>query len=473
MNTGGTLGTDAIRVQQIYRTGVVSPVGSPLVDLDPVHNRPPTAQTYDVVDAANPAFGQRFTVIANHFKSKGSCPASGPDTDQGDGQSCWNATRTQQATRLLTWINGTVIPAAGDPDVLLLGDFNSYAHEDPVTTLEGGGFTDLETTFDPNTYSYLFSAELGHLDYAFSSSSLTSQITGAAPWHINADEVDLFDYNDEVKDAGEATFEEKPDGSALVPPRVVFQPGTPYRASDHDPVLVGLFPVADLAITKTDGVTTAVAGGSVTYTITAIQRRPEQRDAGATVADTFPAVLTCTWTCAGAGGGTCTASGSGNLNDTVNLPAGGSVTYTATCAIDPAATGSLANTATVASGTTSDSNTANNSATDTDTLTAQADLAVTKTDGVTTATPGGSVTYTITASNAGPSNAPGSTVADTFPASLTCTWTCAGAGGGTCTASGSGNLNDTVNLPSGGSVTYTASCAISAAATGTLPTRRR
>ena len=110
----------------------------------------------------------------------------------------------------------------------------------------------------------------------------------------------------------------------------------------------------------------------------------------------------------------------------------------------------------------------NNSATDTDTLGASADLAITKTDGVTTATAGGSVTYTITASNAGPSNATGATVADTFPASLTCTWTCVGAGGGTCTASGSGNINDTVNLPSGGSVTYTASCTISAAATGTL-----
>ena len=54
VNTGGTLGTDAIRVQEIYRTGIVSPVGSPLVDLDPIHNRPPTAQTFDVVDAAKP-----------------------------------------------------------------------------------------------------------------------------------------------------------------------------------------------------------------------------------------------------------------------------------------------------------------------------------------------------------------------------------------------------------------------------------
>ncbi len=223
--------------------------------------------------------------------------------------------------------------------------------------------------------------------------------------------------------------------------------------------------VADLGITKTDGVATAVPGGSVTYTITASNASAVPAT-GATVADTFPAVLTCTWTCVGAGGGTCTASGSGNINDTVNLPAGASVTYTATCAVSAAAVGTLSNTATVTIA--GDPNAANNSATDTDTLTPQANLGITKTDGVTTATPGGSVTYSVTASNAGPSNAPGSTVADTFPASLTCTWTCVGAGGGTCTASGSGNIGDTVNLPAGGSVTYTASCTISAAATGTL-----
>jgi len=225
---------------------------------------------------------------------------------------------------------------------------------------------------------------------------------------------------------------------------------------------------ADLAITKTDGVTTATAGGSVTYTITASNAGPSNAT-GATVADTFPASLTCTWTCVGAGGGTCTAAGSGNINDTVNLPSGGSVTYTASCAVSAAAAGTLSNTATVAApaGVT-DPTPGNNSATDSDTLAASSDLSITKTDGVTTVTAGGSTTYTITASNAGPSNATGATVADTFPASLTCSWTCVGAGGGTCTAAGSGNINDTVNLPAGGSTTYTASCTISAAATGTL-----
>lgn len=222
---------------------------------------------------------------------------------------------------------------------------------------------------------------------------------------------------------------------------------------------------ADLSITKTDGVTTATPGGSVTYTITASNAGPDA--AAATVADTFPAALTCTWTCAGAGGGTCTSAGLGNLNDSVNLPVGGSVTYSATCAISASASGSLSNTATVTSSV-SDPVPGNNSATDTDSLVASADLSITKTDGVTSATPGGSVTYTITASNAGPSNANGAFVDDMLPTELNCNWTCAGAGGGTCTASGSSNINDTVNLPAGGSVTYTAVCAVAANATGSL-----
>jgi hypothetical protein len=151
---------------------------------------------------------------------------------------------------------------AGDPDVLLLGDFNSYAHETPVTTLAGGGYADMETVLHgTNAYSYQFDGELGHLDYAFANASLQAQITGADAWHINADEVPSFDYNDEIRDTGEATQEEKPDGSALVPPRVVFQPATPYRASDHDPVIVGLFPT-----TVTHTVTSSVGTPSGTIT---------------------------------------------------------------------------------------------------------------------------------------------------------------------------------------------------------------
>ena len=227
---------------------------------------------------------------------------------------------------------------------------------------------------------------------------------------------------------------------------------------------------ADLSTTKTDGQTTDVPGTSITYTIVASNAGPNGAS-GAMVTDTLPAAITgATWTCVAAGGGACTGSGTGSINEAVNLPVGGSVTYTLTGTIGPSATGSLSNTATVvAPGGVSDPNPTNNSATDTDTLTPQANLSLTKTDGQATAVPGTPITYTIVASNAGPSAASGAIVADTVPGTIAgATWTCAGAGGGTCAASGSGNINQTVSLPVGATVTYTLTGTISAAATGTL-----
>ncbi|SEO08139.1 conserved repeat domain-containing protein [Bradyrhizobium sp. OK095] len=195
---------------------------------------------------------------------------------------------------------------------------------------------------------------------------------------------------------------------------------------------------------------------------------------GATVVDVLPADLTlASWTCVGAGGGTCTASGSGSINDNaVDLPVGGSVTYTLQATVSPSAltAANLNNTATVTTpGGTTDPNPGNNSSTDSDVVAAGVDLVINMTDGVTSVTAGGTTTYTITASNAGP-NAADATVLDTLPAVLTgATWTCSGAGGGTCTAAGSGNINDaTVTLPAGSSVTYTVSASISPAASGTL-----
>jgi len=95
-----------------------------------------------------------------------------------------------------------------------------------------------------------------------------------------------------------------------------------------------------------------------------------------------------------------------------------------------------------------------------------ADLSITKDDGVTSVVPGGSLTYTITASNAGPGDATGATVVDTFPAGLTCSsWTCSSPNGGTCTASGAGDISDTVNLPAGSDVIYSASCTLDTGAT--------
>ena len=241
-DTTAALGTDAIRVQLIYRSGVLTPVGSPFKDTNTIHDRPPLAQTFDVVAAANAARGQRFTVVVNHFKSKRCSSATGADLDSGDGQGCYASRRTQQAAHLMSWIGSTVVTAANDPDVLLLGDYNAYARETPITTLTTAGYVDLLAVLGgPQAYSYLFDGQLGHLDYTLASATLAPQVRGVAPWHINADELPQFDYNDDVRDTGEAAYEEEPNGSLLTPPRTLVQPQSPFRASDHDPVLVGLF----------------------------------------------------------------------------------------------------------------------------------------------------------------------------------------------------------------------------------------
>ncbi|MFN0181190.1 MAG: beta strand repeat-containing protein, partial [Gemmatimonadales bacterium] len=234
--------------------------------------------------------------------------------------------------------------------------------------------------------------------------------------------------------------------------------------------------VADLAVTKTDGATTATPGSPISYTVTVTNNGPSNVS-GATVTDTVPAAITgVSWSCSiTSGTGSCgAASGSGNaISTTVSLNSGAVATYTVSGTVSASASGSLVNTVTVAppSGTT-DPTPANDSATDTNTLSPQADLAVTKTDGATTATPGSPISYTVTVTNNGPSNVSGASVTDTVPAAITgVTWNCViTSGTGACgAASGSGNaISTTVDLNSGAVATYTINGTISVSATGTL-----
>jgi uncharacterized repeat protein (TIGR01451 family) len=163
-----------------------------------------------------------------------------------------------------------------------------------------------------------------------------------------------------------------------------------------------VLPQADLTITKTDGLTDIPAGSTATYTITVSNPGPDAA-IGASVADTFPALCNSpSWTCVGAGGGGCTASGSGNIAETVNLPVGGSVTFTALCPLSVAASGTLSNTATVATpGGVTDPNPANNSASDTTTVIAAPVLSIDSVGVVETDAGGQNAIFTVTRSTTG------------------------------------------------------------------------
>ncbi|MEM9269762.1 MAG: hypothetical protein AAGA78_12580, partial [Pseudomonadota bacterium] len=208
-------------------------------------NRPAVAATFEEI-----ASGESFTMVSTHFKSKGdsnledviadaqaalnsgAVPAvdvpaveqaildlqADPNFDQGDGQAFWNQVRADASTELAEWLETTYAP--GDPDILILGDYNAYSQEDPVTTLrDDEGYRDLLGEFIgvEDAYSFVFDGQQGSLDQAMASESLFDQVKGVAEWHINADEPDLLDYS---------------DGD--------FFSDDVFAASDHDPVIIGL-----------------------------------------------------------------------------------------------------------------------------------------------------------------------------------------------------------------------------------------
>jgi len=220
------LGSDAIKVGLIYKPASVSPVGQTAVlntvvfvnggDSAP-RNRASLAQAFQ--QNSNAAL---FVVNVNHLKSKGSaCDAP----DAGDGQGNCNTVRVNAANALTAWLASSPTGIA-DPDIVLIGDYNSYAKEDPITAILNAGYTNLiESRLGPDAYSYVFDGQWGYIDHALASVTLNPQVSGVADYHIDADEPGVLDYNTDFKTVNLQTTLYAPDQ---------------FRVSDHDPVVVGL-----------------------------------------------------------------------------------------------------------------------------------------------------------------------------------------------------------------------------------------
>lgn len=224
-----TLGRDVIRTAFIYQRDVVEPVGPSVILDSPAFSnaRAPLAQEFRPVDGDA---GQDFLAIVNHFKSKGS--GDGVNADQGDGQGASNRARVAQAEALVDFVAS--LEEQSDTDrVFLLGDFNSYAKEDPLAIIEDAGFVNVDQRLT-NEETYQFDGMHGSLDHVFASSAAFARVTGADVWTINAPESigrEYSRFNNNVTN--------------------LFDASSPFRASDHDPVIVGFDPGAAAEVATT------------------------------------------------------------------------------------------------------------------------------------------------------------------------------------------------------------------------------
>ncbi|MEN5072662.1 ExeM/NucH family extracellular endonuclease [Isoptericola cucumis] len=213
---------DVIRNAFVYRTAGAEPVGASRILDDPVafgNARQPLAQVFQPAGGVDADTGDDVVVITNHFKSKGSAGPWPGDEDTGDGQGASNESRVRQATALAGFADD-VAADAGTDAVLLVGDLNAYEQEDPVVVLTDAGYTDLGPTTGEHTYSY--QGQVGSLDHVLASPAAVAEVTGTDIWAINAaepvaNEYSRYEYN--VTNLYDTS---------------------PFRSSDHDPLLVGL-----------------------------------------------------------------------------------------------------------------------------------------------------------------------------------------------------------------------------------------
>ena len=217
------VGGDAIMSAIIYRSNKVEEVGTAaFTEAEPFDygNRPPVMQTF-----TDKLTKETFSVVITHLRSKGSCRrAEGLDADQKDGQGCWNQTRVNAVNKLNEWL-ATNPTTVADEDMVILGDMNAYGEEDPIYAFVNNGFVNIKKQRFGHTrdYSYVYQGRIGSLDHAFASSSMYDKVVGIQDWHINADEPVSLDYNMEYKSEKHLTS---------------LYADTPYRASDHDPIVI-------------------------------------------------------------------------------------------------------------------------------------------------------------------------------------------------------------------------------------------
>ena len=222
---------DVIRTALIYKPATVALVGQSQVlttASGPGQSfsiaREPLAQGFKKIGATD---DNTFVVVANHWKSKGSgtplYPGDEEDTSSpANDQGAFNATRVHEAQDTIAFAS-SVAAGLKTNRIFLVGDFNSYTHEDPMEALCTAGYTDLGSALDPAEQTYSFNGLEGSLDHVVANPGAKAMVTGADVWQINAQEAIAYAYSRYNYNVTQ-----------------FFNGTDPFAASDHDPVVAGL-----------------------------------------------------------------------------------------------------------------------------------------------------------------------------------------------------------------------------------------
>lgn len=193
-----------------------------------------------------------------------------------------------------------------------------------------------------------------------------------------------------------------------------------------DPIAINgniLLAEAELSVTKDHSPASFTPGEPVFYTVVVRNGGPSAAVGAKVDDDVPPEINNVTWSCAITGTGACGAvSGSGNtIATTVNLASGSLATFTIQGILNPAATGSLVNVATVRRpNDNTDIDLSNNTARNVAPIIGVADLELNKTVRTTPPIASGSeVEFAIELRNRGPSIATNVEVTDRLPTGLT------------------------------------------------------
>jgi 5'-nucleotidase len=219
--TPGTDREDFIRTAFIYKRAAVRAQGQSFIYDGPEFDdaRDPLAQVFMPVGGSA---HDKFLLIVNHFKSKGSPPPAGTDPpNQDTGQGAWNALRVTQAEALVRFADQLKVITEVEK-VYLDGDFNSYTFEDPMQVLYDAGYSSLAQEYDARP-TYLFGGLVGSLDHALANEAALGTTTGADVWNINSVESPALEYSRHNYNVTQ-----------------LFDPTTPFRSSDHDPLVFGV-----------------------------------------------------------------------------------------------------------------------------------------------------------------------------------------------------------------------------------------